>query len=469
MSTSDPPDYPDGDPSFPQELFEKFIDLVEIDSLHDPALWNLSLVSKAWAHHSRKRIFSQVNFTSQARFQRWCKKTAPGPDGPSSIVQVLVFSQMGTEIWIHPDVLLEGEQHLASFTNLKGLVAFNLHTSFFKDRALLSQCFHIMGQDLGSVRFHHVQGTPQTLIPFIQQFPATKNLDIEYYADLGDTSPEEPVDETKGQFKGTLRLLSINPGGLTVIDSIARLPLEYEGVSLMSTLDFVEPYNRLILACAPTLEKIRIIDTRDPRSHWANPVGASICPSNFGTRSRNLDSWGLTVASCTKLKTVRLGTSRKPGIMLERFIQTINSSDLLELVFELIWDMYMHDDIASVMDIPAWESIDDALCAVAKRTREQHSGRKLSIVLSVVAPQSTDLGKAKFGTLFTKFREGGDIRLDYFVDYLPPVSPSTGLHQSRAHCSFPRAYTPQICPCWPWGDDTDRISRPSSFRDGFVL
>ena len=422
MSTSDPPN---NNPRFPQELFEKFIDLIEIDSLHDPALWSSSLVSKAWAHHSRKRIFSQVNFTSSARFQKWCRNIAPGPDGASSLVQVLVFSQLGTDVWIHPHVLLEGEQHLASFTNLKGLVVFNLHTSFFKDRALLSRCFRIMGQDLDFVRFHHVKGTPQTLIPFIQQFPATKTLDIEYYNELGDASPEEPVDETTGRFKGSLRLLSIDPERLGVVDSIARLPLEYEGVSLTSNLDFVEPYNRLISACAPTLERLRIIDTRDPLSHWASPVGVSILPFNLGKRSWDLDSWGLTVASCTKLQTVRLGTSRKPGVMLERFIQSINSSNLLDLVFELIWDRYMHDDITSVMDVPAWEPIDDALCTVARRIREGNSERKLSIVLSVVTPQSADLGKAKLGTLFAKFREGGNIGLKYFVDYLPPASPST--------------------------------------------
>jgi len=171
MSTSDPSD---GSAIFPQELFEKFIDLLEIESLHDPALWNFSLVSKTWAYHSRKRIFTQVNFTSQARFQQWRKNIAPGPDGASSLVQVLVFPQLGGDIWIHPAALLEGEQHLASFTNLKGLVAFDLHTSFFKDRALLSQCFRVMGKNLSFVRLHHVKGTPQTLIPFIQQSPQPK-------------------------------------------------------------------------------------------------------------------------------------------------------------------------------------------------------------------------------------------------------------------------------------------------------
>jgi len=132
--------------------------------------------------------------------------------------------------------------------------------------------------------------------------------------------------------------------------------------------------------------------------------------------------------------------------MLERLIQSINSSNLLELVFELIWDRYMHDDIVSVIDIPAWDPIDDALCTVARRIREGRS-EKLSVILSVVAPQSTDLGKVKLGKLFTKFRDGGNVRLEYFADYLPPVSPSTSLSEGKTHCSLPRAYTPQICPC----------------------
>ena len=119
---------------------------------------------------------------------------------------------------------------------------------------------------------------------------------------------------------------------------------------------------------------------------------------------------------------VRLGASRKPGPMLERFIQSINPSNSLELVFELIWDKYTDDDIASVMDVPAWEPIDNALCALARRIRGEHSERRLSVVLSVVAPQSTDLGKVKIGTLFSEFRKERCIALQHFVDYLPPVS-----------------------------------------------
>ena len=428
MSTSDPPDHPDNRPIFPQELYDKLIDSVDIDTLRDPALLNLSLVSRAWAHHSRKRIFCQVNFTSQATFGLWCKNTAPGPGGPSSLVQVLVFSQLGEDVWIDPSILLEGEQHLTSFTNLKGWVAFGFHAQCFKDPASLSRCFRVIGRDLRFVRLHHVEGSPQTITSLIQQFPATKTLAIEYYTDAGDTSPEEPVDETSGRFQGTLRLLSIEFDGLTAIDRIAKLPLEYTEVTLTSSLYFVESYNRLFLACAPTLEKLRIIDTRKPQFHWAHPIGVSICPSPIWGAHGILDSWALTVANCTKLQMVRLGTSRRPGPMLGRFIESIHPSNLLELVFELIWDKYLDDDISSVMDIPAWEPVDDVLCAMAKRVREEHPGRRLGVVLSVVAPQSTDLRKVKMGQLFSKFREEGSVGLQYFIDYLPPVSFTVSLH-----------------------------------------
>ena len=288
MSTSDPSDHPDDRPTFPQELFDKLIDLVEVDSLQDPTLLNLSLVSKSWAHRSRKRIFSQISLGSRTKFKLWCKNTAPGPDGPSSLVQVLFFSQLGGETWIHPSVLLEGEQHLMSFTNLKGWVVFGLATLCFKDRALLSQCFRVIGQGLHFVRLHHVKGTSRTLTSFIQQFPTTQTLSIEYYTEVGYTSPEEPaIDETNGQLQGALQLLSIELNGLLAIDSIAKLPLKYEEIALTSSLHLVEPYNRLFLACAPTLEKLRVIDTRNPRSRWTNPLGTSIYHSRLGWRSRN--------------------------------------------------------------------------------------------------------------------------------------------------------------------------------------
>lgn len=91
--------------------------------------------------------------------------------------------------------------------------------------------------------------------------------------------------------------------------------------------------------------------------------------------------------------------------MLDKFIQSIDQSSLLGLAFELIWDRYTDDDIASVMDIPAWEPIDNALCTVTGQIREEHPERKLTVVLSVVASQSADLEKVEMGTLSTKFRE----------------------------------------------------------------
>lgn len=273
MSTSESPDNPDDRPVFPQELLDRLIDLVEIGSLRDPDLLNFSLVSKAWAHHSRKRIFSRVNLKSQTHFRLWCKNTAPGPGGPSSLVRVLIFSQVDGDKWITPGNLLEGEEHLMSFTDLKGLIVFNLHTLDFRDRALLSQCFRVIGRDLRFVRLHHVKGTPQTLTSLIQEFPKVQTLAIEYYEAAETLSEDTTTDEANGQFQGCLRLLSIDFQGLAVIDSIARLPLRYKEVHLTSSLFFIEPYNRLFSACASTLERLRIIDTRKPRTHWAHPIG----------------------------------------------------------------------------------------------------------------------------------------------------------------------------------------------------
>lgn len=292
MSTSEPPGRFQGSHStFPQELFDRLIDLVQVDGLRDPALLNFSLVSKAWAHHSRKRIFGQVSFTSPTDFKLWCKNTGLGPGSPSSLVQVLIFSQpqegFREEIWITPGILLEGEQHLISFTNLKGLVMFNLHTLEFSDRALLSQCLHVIGRNLRFVRLHHVKGTPRTLTSLLQQFPKAQTVAIEYYIGAEGVLSKEPADEMNGQFQGCLRLLSIDINGLAVIDSIARLPLKYKEVNLTASLHFVESYNRLFLACAPTLERLRIIDTRKPRSNWANPIGASILFTHPGGCSRN--------------------------------------------------------------------------------------------------------------------------------------------------------------------------------------
>lgn len=293
MSTSQPPDHPDDRPPvFPQELFDRLIDLLQIKSFQDPDLLNFSLVSKAWAHRSRKRIFNQVRLTSQTLFQLWCKNTAPGPGGPSSFVQVLILSQVNGKKWITPSNLLLGEKHLVSFTDLKGFIVYNLHTLHFKDRALLSQCFRVLGQDLRFLRLHHVKGTPQTVMSILQQFPKIRTLAIEYYteADTVDEPSEEGIDEMNGRLQGCLRLLSIDTEGFGVIDSIARLPLGYEEVHLTSSLSFVQPYNRLFSACASTLQRLRIIDTRKPRTHWGVPIGRPshfTCPSEY-SRIRRL-------------------------------------------------------------------------------------------------------------------------------------------------------------------------------------
>ena len=144
--------------------------------------------------------------------------------------------------------------------------------------------------------------------------------------------------------------------------------------------------------------------------------------------------------------------------MLERFLKSINPFNLRELVFELIGDKYTNDDIASVLDVPAWQPIDDALCDLATRIREKHPERRLSAVLSVVAPQSIDLGMVNLGTLFSKFREEGSIGLQHFVNYLPPVSFITGPYRARAyHVFHPRDCTPQICPCLRCRGSSDTV------------
>ena len=122
--------------------------------------------------------------------------------------------------------------------------------------------------------------------------------------------------------------------------------------------------------------------------------------------------------------------------MLEMFLNTVDPSNLTELAFEFLWNEYENDDIASVIDIPAWEPIDFVLCTLARRIREKHSDRRLSVILSVVAPQPTDLKKVKMGTLFTEFRREGTIALQYFIDHLPPVSPTISIRRVRTHRVF---------------------------------
>lgn len=169
-----------------------------------------------------------------------------------------------------------------------------------------------------------------------------------------------------------------------------------------------------------------------------------------------LDSKGITVVNCTELQMVYLGTSKKPGSMVESFLKSVDPSNLRELVFELIWDKYENDDITSVIDIPAWESIDGALCTLASRIRERHSERRLTVVLSLVAPPSTDLRKVKTGTLFSEFRKEGSIVFQRFVDHLPPVGCIVSLHRVGAHRVFcTRVYTPKICLCWHSVDPSD--------------
>jgi len=63
----------------------------------------------------------------------------------------------------------------------------------------------------------------------------------------------------------------------------------------------------------------------------------------------------------------------------------------------------MDEDIASVMNVRAWEPVDEVLCTLARRIREEDPERKLS----VVAP----------------------VALQHFIDYLPPVSFITGLRR----------------------------------------
>ena len=107
--------------------------------------------------------------------------------------------------------------------------------------------------------------------------------------------------------------------------------------------------------------------------------------------------------------------------MLERFLGSIASRKLSTITFEFVWEDYSDDDISSIVDLEAWEGIDEILCALVDKLFKRSGSDLLNVVLSVRTKGGANLEHAKTGTFLEQFREKGRVTIAPFKGFLQPV------------------------------------------------
>jgi len=106
--------------------------------------------------------------------------------------------------------------------------------------------------------------------------------------------------------------------------------------------------------------------------------------------------------------------------MLERFLGSIASRKLRTITFEFVWDDYSDDDISSIVDLEAWEGIDEILCALVDKLFKRSGSDLLNVVLSVRTKGGANLEHPKMGTFLEQFREKGRVTIAPFKGFLQP-------------------------------------------------
>jgi len=256
-------------PSLPQELIDDIID--HVDSWSERPLQSCSLVCSQWSTRSRKRLFEQVELSSQTDLEHWCASIRPGPSGPSSFVEdlSLVDSHLSMSMpigtsWFQLSILSNAAPHLQSFSGLRALRIMGWDTA----AAPVSLMLHYFGphsENVTRLTLQRMFIRTSALVAFVSRFPHLQYLFI---------STIERPRKTDGignlDYESHGRIVPTHPRGEFTAFDLTRFskPEEFfRGIALLEPrfrqikyvrYDLWRSFWPIVEACAGLLEELEI-------------------------------------------------------------------------------------------------------------------------------------------------------------------------------------------------------------------
>ena len=284
-------------PRLPQELIDDIIDYIDSGNKHP--LIACSLVCKQWSTRSRKRLFKQVELSSQADLERWCAHISPGPSGPSSLVEDLSLRNIRFSMallsgapwttpsnlsWLQLSVFSKAAPHLQSFSRLRApkIVGWN---ALVVPVSLLLHCFGPPLENVTRLTLQRISICPSALVTFISYFPQLHDLSIstierpweadgtadlhrESHGRIVPTHPRGELSVPKMRFDEPEKVF----GGIALLEPRFRR-ITFGCIKCRLWRSFWP----VVEACAGSLEELEIKPTSigelthlDPRSHTAH-------------------------------------------------------------------------------------------------------------------------------------------------------------------------------------------------------
>jgi hypothetical protein len=269
---------------FPQELVDSIIDELQNDVA---SLRTCSLVSKPWAHRSRKHLFESVHLPT-CLLRKWLVRIPAGPVSPLDprhhVRSLLLQPTTVSAPFCVPETFVG---HLSSFTQISKLVVtsslWEEWIDAFSDSLLVAKYFGGFGQALRTLEltrvylnmvalealldvFVHLERllifSPIMLGEEMKSLGASPNVqDRRGSVKAGTSNALVPPKRAHGRLVDSVTLL-FPPTGLVV--GLTNLPLRCRELVYTEDWDYGgDMFNLLLDSTGPTLESLVIQNTLD--------------------------------------------------------------------------------------------------------------------------------------------------------------------------------------------------------------
>jgi hypothetical protein len=240
----------------PPHLAQELVDCIIDNFCDDPkVLQRCSLVSKSWIPRSRKHLFAEVSFTSQARLRSW-KQAFPNPlSSPGRWTKTLRIACIGN--------ITTAEAGAGSWIKaFSNVCSFEVHTppAFHVSLVL----FHGFSVALKSIMIYFGPANFEEIFKLLFSFPLLEDLQVHHGLDPDDDEEGQiavQIPATSPLFTGALDVsrAKLHP---RFIDQLFKVPNGVQFQKLTVFCDEVESdvasTQVLVEGCSTTLKDLHI-------------------------------------------------------------------------------------------------------------------------------------------------------------------------------------------------------------------
>ena len=374
----------------PAELVDEVL-----SHFHGPDLVALrccSLICSSWRIRSQLILFKHISLWNESRLQSWCGTIPPSPAGISSFVRTL---ELGGR-WIRPQVL---EQHITHLASLRKVRILDVHDVDLKpfNEITFPRYFGQLGSSVQSLRLESCRSSNGTYLELLKHFTRLEDLFVSDTSSM--TKDPGAVVELRG-------MSGVNGTGWVKVDLdqatlplwLSRIPWKVQEANVTVTTKSGKSFalDTLFASPAHNLRRLRIELTKPRASHRTQTLKSApsdpILLSSPLLRGVAAESQPekYTLTGCNHLQEIHFQTVAisRPCDFVPLTLSTVDSPELNKVVLDIeCGEVNNQRKFDGEVEISAWATVDQALCALAEKVGAGDPGIEFEVVVRVNGPK----------------------------------------------------------------------------------